>query len=154
VKKITKLLMAVIFLFVVIYTFYSKPTHVEKELEGIAFTLGDHNTYVEASTLKMIGFEEKTLFGKYLFDGTVVIDGHSYHLIFEGAEHNLLTYSSDAGYTRIFGDIYLNQDGSKISIRILENGWSSQDGKMLAYPCKTREEGLEISRDIVPAILE
>ncbi len=122
---------------------------VDKVFTGISYKLGEDNTTSEKSTLKMKGTGKKNSTGAYSFQGILKIDGKEYHLSYEQDGSNILSYSSSEGYTRTYGDVYFDADFSSVSIRILDIGWSNEDGNMLTYPCATKPEALEIANKLM-----
>ncbi|OJV64935.1 MAG: hypothetical protein BGO41_15210 [Clostridiales bacterium 38-18] len=122
---------------------------VEKVLNGIAYKLGEKNTASKESNLKIVGSAKVNTEGELQFEGIFEIDGKAYNLIYESDNSNLLSYASAEGYTRTYGQVFLNNDLSKVSVSILEDGWSNEDGNMLTYPAKTKTEGLAIANEIM-----
>lgn len=122
---------------------------VDKVFTGVSYKLGEDNKTSEKSTLKMKGTGKKNSTGAYSFQGNLEIDGKEYHLTYELDGSNMLSYSSNEGYARTYGDVYLDSDFSSVSIRILDIGWSNEDGNMLTYPCDTKPEALEIANKLM-----
>jgi len=122
---------------------------VEKVLIGVAYKLGEDNSKSEESILKLKGTGRKNSDDELWFQGVLEIDGKEYNLIYETDGSNILSYASSAGYTRTYGQVFINNDFSSISINIMEDGWSNEDGSMLTYPCETKAEGLEIANKVM-----
>jgi len=122
---------------------------VEKVLNGISYKLGVKNTASKKSNLKIVGSAKVNTEGELWFEGIFEIDGKEYNLRYESGDSNLLSYASAEGYTRTYGQVFLNTDFSKVSVSILEDGWSNEDGNMLTYPGKTKTEGLAIANEIM-----
>ncbi len=126
---------------------------VDEIFNGLAYKLGEENSTSEQTILKLKGSGRKNSFGDYWFQGILEIDGKEYHLIYENEEINILSYASSAGYTRTFGQVFINNDFSNVSISITEDGWSNEDGNMLTYPCETKDEGLDIANKLMEEYL-
>ena len=122
---------------------------VEKVLNGVAYKLGADNSKSEKSILKLKGTGRKNSDDELWFQGVLEIDGKEFNLIYETGGSNILSYASSAGYTRTYGQVFINNDLSSVSINIIEDGWSNEDGSMLTYPCETKAEGLEIANKIM-----
>ena len=122
---------------------------VEKVLNGVSYKLGEDNSKSEESILKLKGTGRKNSEDKLWFQGVLEIDGKEYNLIYETGGSNILSYASSAGYTRTYGQVFINNDFSSVSINIIEEGWSNEDGSMLTYPSETKAEGLEIANKVM-----
>lgn len=126
---------------------------VDEIFSGVAYKLGEENSTSEQSILKLKGSGRKNTSGDYWFQGILEIDGKEYHLIYENDGINILSYASSAGYTKTFGQVFINNDFSSVSICVTEDGWSDEDGSMLTYPCETKDEGLEIANKVMEEYL-
>ena len=122
---------------------------IDKVFTGVSYKLGENNLASEKSTLKMKGTGKWNSTGDFSFQGNLEIDGKEYHLTYELDGSNMLSYSSPEGYARTYGDVYLDRDFKSVSIRILDIGWSNEDGNMLTYPCDTKAEALEIANELM-----
>lgn len=122
---------------------------VEKVLNGVAYKLGADNSKSKKSILKLKGTGRNNSNDELWFQGILEIDGKEYNLIYETGGSNILSYASSAGYTRTYGQVFINNDLSSVSINVIEDGWSNEDGSMLTYPCETKAEGLEIANKIM-----
>lgn len=122
---------------------------VEKTLNGVAYKLGEKNTESEQTILKLKGTGRINSNEDLWFQGILEIDGKEYNLIYETDGSNILSYASSAGYTRTYGQVFINNDFSSVTINITADGWSNEDGSMLTYPCETKAEGLEIANKLM-----
>lgn len=118
-------------------------------LSGVAYNLGVANTNYEASVIKISGTVSNPSSGVESFGGVFEIDGREYQLNYSSGGSNLLSYASKAGYTRTFGQAFMNEDFSEIVILVIEDGWSSNEGPMLTYPAINKEEALEIANRLM-----
>lgn len=122
---------------------------VEKVLNGVSYKLGEDNSKSEESILKLKGTGRKNSEDELRFQGILEIDGKEYNLIYETGGSNILSYASSAGYTRTYGQVFINNDFSSVSVNVIEDGWSNEDGSMLSYPAETKAEGLEIANKVM-----
>lgn len=122
---------------------------IEKTYNGAAYQLGEENSNSEPSVLKLKGNGLNKSDGKLWFQGILDIDGKEYNLTFETDGSNMLSYANSEGYTRVYGQAFISNDFSNISINIIEDGWSNEDGSMLTYPCESKAEGLEIANIVM-----
>lgn len=122
---------------------------IERTFNGVAYQLGEENLNSEPSVLKLKGNGLNKSDGKLWFQGILDIDGKEYNLTFETDGSNMLSYANSEGYTRVYGQAFISNDFSNISISIIEDGWSNEDGSMLTYPCESKEEGLEIANNVM-----
>lgn len=130
-------------------TIFDQEFDVEKVLNGVSYKLGVDNSKSEESVLKLKGTGRNNSEGELWFQGVFEIDGKEYNLIYETGGTNILSYASSAGYTKTYGQVFINNDFSSVSINIIENGWSNEDGSMLTYPSETKAEGLEIANKLM-----
>ena len=122
---------------------------IEKTYNGVAYRLGEENSNTEPSVLTLKGNGLNKSDGKLCFQGMLDIDGKEYNLTFETDGSNMLSYANSEGYTRVYGQAFISNDFSNISINIIEDGWSNEDGSMLTYPCESKAEGLEIANNVM-----
>ncbi len=122
---------------------------IEKTYNGVAYQLGEENSNSEPSVLTLKGNGLNKSDGKLWFQGILDIDDKKYNLTFETDGSNMLSYANSEGYTRVYGQAFISNDFSNISINIIEDGWSNEDGSMLTYPCESKAEGLEIANIVM-----
>ncbi len=124
-------------------------TSFASTLSGITYNLGEANTHFEPSQIKLSGLISNPSSEVESFGGVFEIDGKEYQLTYSSGGNNLLSYASKSGYTRTYGQVFMNEDFSEIVILVIEDGWSSNEGPMLTYPANNKDEALEIANRLM-----
>lgn len=122
---------------------------ISSTLNGVSYKLGEANTQYEASVIKLSGTITNPSPEVDSFGGVFEIDGREYQLTYTSGGSNLLSYASKGGYTRTYGQVFMNEDFSEVVIMVIEDGWSSNEGPMLTYPANTKEEALTVANRLM-----
>lgn len=134
-----------------LYFSLNETKEYNNELSSIKYQLGN-DSYEENLKIKVIGVLKTSGFGGYHFEGKIFAEDFELKCS-DFVENNMamLTYSSD-GYTKTFGQIFINEDLDKLTI--LYNGWSEKDGLMISSPAKDREDALKIANDLMEKFMK
>lgn len=150
----------VILLLAVIYIYQIFPRKFNKTYKGIKYRLGSSD-YVEEVTVVVEGSYAKKFLLKDKFSGTMTINNNgeltNLYLNFDKYGMEGILASNDKTFQfESYGIIHTEPYFEKFTIRILEDeeepgskAWNSGDGLMLSAPADTREEALEISKNIM-----
>ncbi|MHA7966783.1 hypothetical protein ACX93W_21970 [Paenibacillus sp. CAU 1782] len=153
-----------------IWFFYPKP--ILMEVKGVQYQLGDSNPeYIENVTILIDGEFIRNLNGSRNFYGSVSIEGETLPVSEDRIELNIsfdkngrgpMEYNdinNSNGQYYLYGDLFMEGDFEKLTIAKYQDtgeasrGWSSEDGIVISGPADNRQQGLEISRELMKAFI-
>lgn len=158
-KKFIYILIGLVVCFASFTFFYTYPKEINKSFNGILFQLGSENSdFEETVQIKVNGKIKQELFGNRYFIGTITIndqvlppsDAREQQVKFIIGDYNgaLIQYIRKDSILA-YGKIFIKNDFDALTIAIYEDdGWDSEDGKILSAPATNREEALKIANEL------
>lgn len=174
--KKNSIVISIIGIFVLILVsilYYTYPNPYTFSVEGVKYQLGnDNKDYIRPVTIEVVGTLQRSLTGVKTFKGKINIEGETLPIpeherkltiTFGKNTPGLMIYNSyekDTPPFYTYGDIYINNDFSEISIcvyqhegsdpaKLASGSWSGVDGLVISAPAHNRAEGLAISSELM-----
>lgn len=149
------LVLAIIFMVATTFIYYSKPTKVTVELEGIRFNKNIENK-IDNTAIKFEGYIYKKISKPNTFRGHIYIDGKKYpHAsidLLKDSYSDLLYWEGDEnspvdGIFLSLGQIFIDENFSRFELRV-SNEYGISTDETISAPASNMNEAEEVLQEI------
>ncbi len=167
-KKLWLAIGIITLVFVGWITIRTYPRHISLSLKGVQYKLGSPRQGVTPVTLQLNGTLHPSIFGSRSFVGAVnvlgsnlldKIHGKTLDIVFnQNLGGQIVHFNPNEQQFYVYGELYPNTKFTTFTIAVFQrekggSGWSGASGLMISAPAQTRSQALQISNELMKALL-
>lgn len=172
-KFVFPIIMLLVIMTAVFYTWYTYPKHIVRNIEGVEFSLGKHHKQDSTPVkIEIDGKLKRNWKGQQEFEGSIQVisdaeprveEGKYTKVIFNLSGGGVLIYDDIVDGTpklNTYGLIFIHDNFSSVAIAkyTVENeqtkSWYTDNGLMIAGPASNREDGISLSNKLMADLLK
>lgn len=172
-KFVFPIIMLLVIMTAVFYTWYTYPKHIVRNIEGVEFSLGKHHNQDSMQVnIEIDGKLKRNWKGQQEFEGSIEVisdteprsdDEKHTIVIFNISGGGVLIYDDFVDGTlkmKSYGLIFMHDNFGSVAIAKYTpeseetKGWSADNGLMIAGPASNRDEGLRLSNTLLADFLK
>ncbi|WP_096153284.1 DUF4825 domain-containing protein [Bacillus sp. FJAT-45066] len=169
-KWIIRFSILIVMVFIISAVWYTFPKQITKTVSGMSYQLGTDDI-LENIEIHIDGKFKRNFTGEKTFDGKIDIrekdspikddpDLRGVNLAFRDNKATMFYFFDKNSQGRLipggqwYGEIYINEDFSQFTIAKYDEDsrWSESNGLMITAPASTREESINISKNLMKGV--